>query len=68
MAKEKSFEELFARLEKIVHEMESEELQLEKSLKLFEEGVTLSELLKSQLSGAEQKISELMSKMETKDK
>ncbi len=68
MPKEKSFEELFARLEEIVQEMESEDLQLEKSLKLFEEGVKLSELLKSQLSGAEQKISELMSKMESSDK
>jgi|LUMJ01.1.fsa_nt_gb exodeoxyribonuclease VII small subunit len=68
MPKEKSFEELFTRLEEIVQEMESEDLQLEKSLKLFEEGVKLSELLKSQLSGAEQKISELMSKMESSDK
>ncbi len=68
MPKEKSFEELFTRLEEIVQEMESEDLQLEKSLKLFEEGVKLSELLKSQLSGAEQKITELMSKMESSDK
>ena len=30
MAKEKSFEELFQRLEEIVREMESEDLQLEK--------------------------------------
>ena len=64
MAKEKSFEELFKRLEEIVKEMEKEDLQLEKSLKLFEEGVKLSEQLRSQLSGAEQKISELMNKLE----
>jgi exodeoxyribonuclease VII small subunit len=64
MAKEKSFEELFQRLEEIVKEMETEDLQLEKSLKLFEEGVKLSEQLRSQLSGAEQKISELMNKLE----
>jgi exodeoxyribonuclease VII small subunit len=56
MAKEKSFEE-------IVREMESEDLQLEKSLTLFEEGVKLSEQLRGQLSGAEQKISELMDKL-----
>ncbi len=64
MTNEKSFEELFQRLEEIVQEMESEDLQLEKSLKLFEEGVKLSEQLRGQLSGAEQKISELMDKLE----
>ncbi|HBN45391.1 MAG: exodeoxyribonuclease VII small subunit [Candidatus Marinimicrobia bacterium] len=64
MAKEKSFEELFQRLEEIVKEMETEDLQLEKSLQLFEEGVKLSEQLRSQLSGAEQKIGELMNKLE----
>lgn len=67
MANEKSFEELFQRLEEIVREMESDNLQLEKSLTLFEEGVKLSEQLRSQLTGAEQKISELMDKLD-KDK
>jgi exodeoxyribonuclease VII small subunit len=64
MAKEKSFEELFKRLEEIVQEMESEELDLEKSLTLFEEGVKLSANLRGQLSKADQKISELMEKLE----
>jgi len=63
MTKEKSFEELFQRLEEIVQEMESEDLQLEKSLTLFEEGVKLSDHLRSQLTGAEQKVSELMDKL-----
>ena len=63
MTKEKSFEELFRRLEEIVQEMESEDLQLEKSLTLFEEGVKLSEQLRGQLTGAEQKVSELMDKL-----
>ncbi|HIN19372.1 MAG TPA: exodeoxyribonuclease VII small subunit [Candidatus Marinimicrobia bacterium] len=63
MTKEKSFEELFQRLEEIVQEMESEDLQLEKSLTLFEEGVKLSEQLRGQLTGAEQKVSELMDKL-----
>ncbi|MBC8323104.1 MAG: exodeoxyribonuclease VII small subunit [Candidatus Marinimicrobia bacterium] len=63
MTKEKSFEELFQRLEEIVRSMESEDLQLEKSLTLFEEGVKLSEQLRGQLSGAEQKVSELMDKL-----
>jgi len=63
MTKEKSFEELFQRLEEIVQEMESEDLQLEKSLTLFEEGVELSEQLRGQLTGAEQKVSELMDKL-----
>ncbi|HIA23617.1 MAG TPA: exodeoxyribonuclease VII small subunit [Candidatus Marinimicrobia bacterium] len=64
MANEKSFEELFKRLEEIVQEMESEELDLEKSLTLFEEGVKLSANLRGQLSKADQKISELMEKLE----
>ncbi len=63
MTNEKSFEELFQRLEAIVTEMESEELQLEKSLTLFEEGVKLSETLRQQLSKAEQKITELAGKL-----
>jgi exodeoxyribonuclease VII small subunit len=64
MVKEISFEELFKRLEEIVQEMEGEELQLEKSLTLFEEGVRLSETLRQQLSKAEQKITELVVKLE----
>lgn len=64
MVKETSFEELFKRLEEIVQEMEEEELQLEKSLTLFEEGVKLSETLRQQLSKAEQKITDLVSKLE----
>ena len=66
MANEKSFEELFKRLEEIVQEMESKELDLEKSLTLFEEGVKLSANLRGQLSKADQKISELMEKLEKK--
>jgi exodeoxyribonuclease VII small subunit len=64
MANEKSFEELFKRLEEIVQEMESKELNLKKSLTLFEEGVKLSANLRGQLSKADQKISELMEKLE----
>jgi exodeoxyribonuclease VII small subunit len=64
MANENSFEELFKRLDEIVQEMESEELDLEKSLTLFEEGVKLSANLRGQLSKADQKISELMEKLE----
>lgn len=64
MVKETSFEKLFKRLEEIVQEMEGEELQLEKSLTLFEEGVKLSETLRQQLSKAEQKITELVGKLE----
>jgi len=66
MANENSFEELFKRLDEIVQEMESEELDLEKSLTLFEEGVKLSANLRGQLSKADQKISELMEKLEKK--
>lgn len=39
-AKKSSFEDSLERLEEIVHELESGDLTLERSLKLFEEGVT----------------------------
>lgn len=63
MTKEKTIEQLFQRLEEIVQEMEAEGLELEKSLTLFEEGVKLSETLRQQLTAAEQKINELLTKL-----
>ena len=41
--KKMSLEESMARLEEIVKEMESEKLSLERSLKLYEEGIGLVE-------------------------
>jgi exodeoxyribonuclease VII small subunit len=50
------FEECLQRLEAIVKEMEKGDLQLEQSLKLFEEGVALSGSCRKELEEAEGKI------------
>ncbi len=55
------FEKKLARLEEIVVKMESGNLSLEDSLKLFEEGVKNSRECQKQLSEAEEKVKVLVS-------
>ncbi len=60
MSEEKiSFEELLKRLQDMVSQLETEDLGLEASLKLYEEGVRLSLKGQSVLDGAEAKVVEL---------
>lgn len=54
------FEKKLKRLEEIVHEMESGTLALDKSLKLFEEGVKLARECHGQLNDAEKKVKVLL--------
>ena len=56
----KSIEEIFERLENIISNLESGDIPLDKSLTLFEEGMTLAETCRAQLNAAEQKVQELM--------
>ncbi len=58
MAKARSndFEKAFQQLEKIVQRLEGEELSLDESLRLFEEGITLSRFCNSRLEAVEKKI------------
>ncbi len=56
-----NFEKRLERLEDIVGKMETGELSLEDSLKLFEEGVKLSRECHTELEKAEQKVQVLMS-------
>ena len=49
-------EEAMARLEEIVSELENEKLPLERSLKLYEEGVKLVSKCASELESAKRKI------------
>lgn len=56
-----SFEESVERLEQIVQRLESGELSLEQSLKLFEEGVILARVSQAQLDQAERRVEELLS-------
>ena len=54
------FEESLQRLEGIVKEMEKGDLPLEQSLKLFEEGVSLSALCRKELEAAEGRVEILL--------
>ena len=54
------FEEAFKRLEIIVGNLESGDLSLEESMKLFEEGIGLTEACKTRLDDAEKKIQLLL--------
>ena len=59
MAKE-SFEKDLKRLEEIVAQMERDEVSLDDSMKLFEEGVKLSKRCTEKLNEAETKVSILL--------
>ncbi len=50
------FEKAFQQLEKIVQRLESEELPLDESLQLFEEGIGLSRFCHQRLEEVEKKI------------
>ncbi len=57
---EKKFEAALARLESIVKELEKGDLPLERSLKLFEEGVKLARACNKHLEEAERKVEILL--------
>jgi exodeoxyribonuclease VII small subunit len=57
---EKTFEASLNQLETIVRKLESGELPLEESLKLFEKGVALSRECRERLNEAERRIEVLM--------
>lgn len=57
---EMTFEQAFTKLEEIVRRLESEEVSLDDSLKLFEQGVALSRLCAAQLDRAEGKMQLLL--------
>ncbi len=50
------FEEAMARLEVIVKTMEGDNLSLDESLSLYEEGIALTRRLSRELDGAEQRV------------
>lgn len=55
-----SFEKGLARLETLVQDLESEDLDLDKSLALFEDGVKLAKDLNKKLDEAEKKLEILL--------
>ena len=59
MAK-KTFEQSIKQLEDIVSELENKELPIEKALKLFEEGIKLSNYCSEKLNETEKKVEILL--------
>ena len=53
------FEKAMKRLEQIVEELEKGELDIDKSLEIFEEGIKMSRVCSKKLNDAEQKIEKL---------
>ncbi len=57
-----SFESCLEQLERVVKELETGDLALERSLELFEKGIALSESCRKQLEDAETRVEILLKK------
>jgi len=68
MAVQSSFEDSLTKLEAIVEKMESGNLKLEDSLKLFEEGMKLTKECNSRLNDIEKKVKLLLKSAAAKSK
>jgi len=62
-AKQVSFEDRLGRLDELVDQLESGELDLEQGVAHYKEGVELLASLQTQLNGAEQRVEELSSQL-----
>lgn len=60
MSKEENFEELIEKLENITNRLEKEQLPLDETVKLFEEGMEVSKKCNTKLEDAEKKITILI--------
>lgn len=56
MSKERTFEESMKRLEEIISELESGDVDLEKSLAYFTEGIEMVKNCKTEINKAEEKV------------
>ena len=63
----KSFEENLERLKSLVKQLQSGELTLDESLKVFEEGIKLSKVLENKLKNIEDQAVKLFENGELKD-
>ena len=54
-----SFEDSFRRLEKILERLESDDCALDETIKLYEEGMTLTKVCYDKLGNAELRIKEI---------
>ena len=64
---EKSFEENLERLKELVRQLQSGELTLDDSLKVFEEGIKLSKILENKLKNIESQAVKLFENDELKE-
>lgn len=63
----KTFEEMMQQLEQIVKSLDDDQVSLEKSIELYEQGVKLSQACQLKLSEAEEKIAKLNTAGETEN-
>ncbi len=59
MAKKKSYEELVSRLDEVLDEISDEDVSLDKSMKLYKEGMTLITKCNKYLTDYEKDVNEL---------
>jgi exodeoxyribonuclease VII small subunit len=64
MKKEPTFEESISRLTQIVEALEHDGTALAEAMKLYEEGIELSQKCRHELESAEQRITELRARAE----
>lgn len=62
MPKEMKFEEMLRKLEKLVEELEDEEVSLDDSLKKYEEGIRLLKLCRNKLDSMKKRVEILLKK------
>lgn len=60
MSKELNFEEIMIKLEEITNKLEKDDLDLDESVALFEEGMKLSKQANEKLENAEKRITVLL--------
>lgn len=66
-SKKLAFEVALEELEEIVSQLESKDMPLEKSLALFEKGISLSKTCTQQISEAEEKVDQLMQQLQNQE-
>ena len=64
MATKKTFEENMTRLEEIVNSLENDDVELQKAMKLFEEGLNLVETCDKELKSFDEAINQIIIKHE----
>ena len=55
-----TFEQAMSRLEEIIAALENNQISLEKSVDLFQEGIKLSKICSDKLAGSEDKVAKIL--------